>query len=105
MPIVRYEDAEGTLHLVEVKGIDQISYILNPPIDKQFITVANVLGKSPRVFGYLNFIVGLFLVLPALAVFGLEMEKGLFAGQVLYILIFIGLLLGGWSLLKIIQRL
>ncbi|MCB9981304.1 MAG: hypothetical protein H6860_02785 [Rhodospirillales bacterium] len=104
LPVVRYEDGEGTLKLVEVRKIEQISYLFSPPIERQVIKVVGIESDMPRVYGYVRFLGGLILLLPGLAALGLHLHKTLFTGQVVYIVIFIGLMLGGWALLKFIQR-
>ncbi len=104
LPIVRFEDAEGTLKLVEVRKIEQIAYLLSPPIERQVIEVVGVDGALPRVYGYVRLVAGVVLLLPGLAALGLHLDKALFTGQVVYIVILIGMMLGGWAALKFIQR-
>lgn len=104
LPVVRYENGEGALKLVEVRKIEQISYLFSPPIERQMVEVAGIESGMPRVHGYVRLVAGLFLLLPGLAALGLHLHKALFTGQVVYIVILIGLMLGGWALLKFIQR-
>lgn len=103
LPIVSYENA-GKVDLVEIKEIDQIAYILSPPIEKQVIQIAGIDGAAPCVFGYYKLVVGIVMLLPVLAALGYALENVLFMGQVTYVFIFIALLLGGFAVLKLIQR-
>ena len=105
LPIVSFTDEEGEEKMIEVKTIDQISYLLNPSIEKQIIPIAAVKSARPKVFGYLSLVIGVICIVPALALSGLYFERALLTGQVLYSATLIGLILGGWIVLKLIQRL
>lgn len=105
LPIIEHENADGEMQKVEIKQIDQISYLLSPAIERQVIPVAGIDGKAPTVPGYLKLVTGMLLLLPGFASIGLTMDKVYFTGQVMYIILLIGMLLGGWIALKLIQRL
>jgi len=104
LPIVRYEDGEEGVRLIEIRRIEQISYLLSPAIEKQTIYIANVTGQNPCVFGYLKLLSGLTLLLPALVFWAVGVGKGFLFTQAFFLLVFIGVMLGGWVLLKFIQR-
>lgn len=104
LPIVRYEDSEKNLRLVEIKKIEQFSYLFNPAIQKQIVDVVNVKGASPTIYGYIKPVSGLICLLPGVAALALNADRILVLGQVFYIVIFIAVLLGGWAVLKLIQR-
>ena len=103
LPIVRYEQ-DGEEQFIEVKSIHQISYLISPPIERQVIEISGVKGKSPAVFGYLYPVIGAALILPCLLALGMSMGRDFFVGQTIYVLIFIGVIFGGFALLKFIQR-
>ncbi|MBL4805256.1 MAG: hypothetical protein JKY71_10355 [Alphaproteobacteria bacterium] len=105
LPIIERENDEGETEKINVKQIDQISYLLSPAIERQIISVTGADTKSPTVPGYLKLVTGVLLLLPGLATVGLTMDKAYFTGQVMYITLLIAVLLGGWIALKLIQRL
>ncbi len=104
LPIIERENDEGEKEKVNVKHVDQISYLLNPAIEREVITVAGADTPSPSVSGYLKLVTGLLLLLPGFAAVGLTYERVYFTGQVMYATLLIGMLLGGWVVLKLIQR-
>lgn len=105
LPIIEREDDEGQKYKVEVKQIDQLSYLLSPAIERQIIPVAGAETNSPSIPGYLKLVAGSVLLLPGFGAIGLTMDKAYFTGQVMYITLLVGMLLGGWIALKLIQRL
>ncbi len=105
LPIIERVDSDGEKFRVEVKRIDQLSYLLSPAIERQIIPVAGAGTNSASVPGYLKLVAGSVLLLPGFGAIGLTMEKAYFTGQVMYITLLVGMLLGGWIALKLIQRL
>lgn len=106
LPVMRVKRAEGQSFEVRPERIDQIFYLLSPAIEKErrFLIVRNGPPARARLFGYLNLIAGLFLLAPCAGFLALQSGQYLFVGQLAYIVIFGGILLGSWIVLKIIQK-
>jgi hypothetical protein len=105
-PIVSFKDAEGNTHTAQTERIDRLLFILNRPGVGETIEIL-YRKKTPEmaiVYGYLNLMIGMLLLLPVMAIWALKFGKILIATQVVYIFIFVGIIVGGWILLKIIQR-
>ncbi len=105
LPIVRYVPDEGEEQRVYIKVIDQISYLLSPAIEKQVISIVDVEGQKPRVYGYFSLVLGLICLMPMFLGLGLSKGNALLTGQASFILILITVMLGGWVAMKFIQRL
>ncbi len=99
LPEVKIEE-----QIFPVQKIDQLSYMITPPISQQRIPVVSLKNGHRRVFGYGGLLAGILCVLPFFFVLALRMEKDLMVAQVTYILLFIGVSVGGWVLLKIIPK-
>lgn len=104
LPVIEHTNEEGETEKVNVTQIDQISYFLNPAIERQIIPVAGADGQNPSVFGYLKLVAGLIMLLPGFAAIAISFEKAFLTGQVMYITLLVGMILGGWVVLKLIQR-
>jgi len=114
VPVTGFSDRKNkgrVLPLVEFAGqetsvdqIDQMSYLLSPPIAQQSIGIVVLKNGKKRVFGYCNLLSGVVLLLPFFVALAFRLEKELLMVQVFYILIFIGVSVGGWMLLKIIPK-
>lgn len=104
LPVIEHTNEDGETEKVNVTQIDQISYFLNPAIERQIIPVAGADGRNPSVFGYLKLVAGLLMLLPGFASIAISFEKAFLTGQVMYITLLVGMILGGWIALKLIQR-
>ena len=67
LPVIEHTNEDGETEKVNVTQIDQISYFLNPAIERQIIPVAGADGQNPSVFGYLKLVAGLIMLLPGFA--------------------------------------
>ncbi|MGB0720638.1 MAG: hypothetical protein ACPGRX_09190 [Bdellovibrionales bacterium] len=106
LPVVKITHDDGSVHQIFVRRIDEIFYLLNPPIVGE---VKTVLYRPDRpkdavIYGYAHVTAGAVLCLPFLIALGVALSKAVFVTQLLYLLIFTGIGLGGFAALKLIQR-
>ena len=106
MPILRFTDQEGEDHETQAVQIDQFLYMMNPKQVGHIIDVAYKVEtpREMRVFGYLRLMFAFFIVAPSLSVIVSLVGSTLLAGQLTYIIVFAVILVGGLTLLKLIQR-
>ena len=106
LPFVVFRNESGQALRAPAERIDQFQFLFNRPQEDDFITVYYINEDQPRlrVYGYINVIAAGFLLVPLLISIAIESGKAEALGQGLYTLIFAVIILGGWVLLKLIQR-
>lgn len=103
LPVLRVVQKDGKQIEYPANRIDEIGYILSPAQDGE---VKQILIKGGRavIFGYMPLVFGVLLLLPFLFVLGMTAQKTVFVVQMVYLLIFAVVSIGGWMFLKFIQR-
>lgn len=101
LPIVKIQDDKDTK--ITITRIDSLSHLLDPAITGQSITVS-IKGQHGIIFGYAPLLAGLLLILPCVILLGQILGNTIFASQAIYVLLLTGITLGGWIILKLIQR-
>lgn len=106
LPVLTVEWPDGVVMELKPQRIDQISYLLGSPREGDCKKIVVQKGVSSRslVFGYLNVLVGLLCIAPFLGLVAARFGQYLFAGQLAYISVFAVVSVGGWVVLKIIQK-
>ncbi len=99
LPLVLLDEKTVVVH-----RIDQLSYLINPPIVRQMIRIVTLKNGQRRVFGYAHVLVGVVCLLPFFVALAWRLQEDLMMAQVMYILIFIGMSVGGWAILKLIPK-
>lgn len=106
LPIVSFQKRDDTPGEAKVERIDQMLFLLNRPKEGDYTTIIYRGHKKPRarVYGYINVLAAVFLFLPLVAAIGMQVGDDGVLTQIAYIVIFMVMAVGGWVLLKLIQR-
>lgn len=106
LPVVEFRGSGGAPVQAGAVRIDQMLYFFNRPGAGDFISILCLPGgkRRVRVHGYLYLVLAGFSCAPAVLLAGYAFGRGEAAIQALYALVFGGMILGGWALLKLIQR-
>jgi hypothetical protein len=106
LPVVVFETADGREVKATAQRIDQFLFLLNRPQPGYYTQVIYKESDphSVRVHGYIHVVCGLILFLPFLTVVALNARNWAAFEQIAYAGVFAGLSIGGWVLLKFIQR-
>ncbi len=106
MPVFRFEKPDGTKISVKAERVTQLMYLLGrPDIGTDFAIIYREGDPPPlRVHGTLHLIAGGVLFVPLLAWIAVTYGGSLMTGRLAFVVTFAILILGGWVLLKLIQR-
>lgn len=106
LPVVSFEaQHDGTVNASAMR-IDRLSFLLNRPQEGEgtMIVYRQSDPQQVRVYGYINVVGGLVLLVPLMAALAHAFGDTLVLIQIKYSLVFIAIIFGGWVLLKLIQR-
>lgn len=106
LPVVVFPLPDGGVQTAETARIDRFSHILNRPGEGEPVEVIYRADNPAlvRVYGFINVVAGLFLLLPLIFAMGARLEVGRVLAQASFALTFGAIIIGGWALLKLIQR-
>ena len=106
LPVFSFQKPDGTKIRVKAEKIAQLMYLLGRPEAGTDFTIIYRRGDPPplRVHGYLYLILGGMLFVPLLAWIAIVHGGSLMAGRLAFLVVFTILMLGGWVMLKLIQR-
>jgi hypothetical protein len=106
LPRVIFKNENGEIVEGAPSRIDQFLYFLNRPGEGALTTLIHLRDdiKQVRIYGYINVVAGGALFLPLPVALGIERGAPLVLGQAAYVAILAVIILGGWALMKLIQR-
>lgn len=107
LPVVTFHTEDGAEVQEQVRRIDQVIYLLSRPAAGDYTTVVykdDGDGLHVHVFGFINLIAGLICMVPLVTSLAYALDSFLVMTQTKYMIVFIGILFGGWAALKVIQR-
>ena len=106
LPVVRIEAKDGKEHIVAALRIDRFAFLLNRPGKEDFIAIIYKESdpKQARVYGYINVVAGLFLLIPLCYFLTDRYGHSVAVSQLSYFVALGAIIFGGWVFLKLIQR-
>lgn len=106
LPVLRFELEDGAVVTQKAERVCQMMYLLGQPeIGTSFeIIYRHQNPVQVRVHGYLYLLLSALCFLPLLFALAYKYGNGVMAGQVSFVVVFAVIALGGWILLKTIQK-
>jgi|GEM_PF-2555527 len=106
LPVLKFTDEQEREHEFPAGQIDQLLYLLNPAQERDLIDIIYRRDDpaNMRVFGTLRLIAALFIVLPVLMMLVGAIGQAVMASQLAYLIIMGLILVGGFTIIKLIQR-
>ena len=106
LPLVSFTKDDGTIVQGQAQRIDRFIHVLNRPGEGEGILIIYKQDdpKQIRVHGYMNIMAGLFLLVPFLFLLSIRYGSFLMSSQIAYFVVFGLIMVGGLTLLKLIQR-
>ncbi|MGB4106323.1 MAG: hypothetical protein WBK55_00840 [Alphaproteobacteria bacterium] len=105
-PVVSFETEDGKVTR-RVSRIMRLSYFLSDPQPGEiFNVIYRPMGDTPnvRLHGYMGLMSGVLLLIPLPGALAAQYGRDWLAGQVSFILVFVGLMVGVWVFLKLLRR-
>lgn len=106
-PVVSFETEDGGKVSARVSRVMRLSYFLtDPKAGEIFNVIYREAGdkRDVRLHGYLGLLGGVLLVVPLPWALALQYGRVWLAGQASFIIVFVGLMVGVWILLKLMRR-
>ncbi len=106
LPVIRFETQEGEKIEAAAVRIDRLLYLLNRPSEGALVTISYDIDTPHivRVSGYIDALIAAVLMVPLIAAVGVLTGQAILASKAAFLLVFIGIILGGWIALKLIQK-
>jgi hypothetical protein len=106
LPVMSFEH-EKIMVSIQAERIDQLMYLLSKPKAGDVTDVIYIVeetGLRVRIYGYMNIVAGVMLVVPFVAALALWMGKALAVTQSLFFFLFAGIMAVTIIFMKIVQR-
>ncbi len=105
-PVVSFETENGKVS-ARVSRVMRLSYFLSDPkAGEIFNVIYRPAGDKPdvRLHGYAGLLGGVLLLMPLPWALAMRFGRDWLAGQAAFIVVFVGLMIGVWVLLKLMRK-